>query len=329
MKESEALSRMVSPGAVKPGKWLNGVIQIWVTRACDKACFGCTQNSQLKGTATTGFGYISPENFEQAVISLKSYHGVVGVFGGNPAMHPQFEDLCEILIKHIPFRRRGLWCNNPLGKTAIMRKTFNPQYSNLNVHLDQKAYDEFKAGWPESTVVGLQGDSRHSPVHGSMLDLQSLPGGLENTEENRWSFISGCDYNRHWSGMFYEFRKQLRFSFCEIAGAQAIINQDDPNYPDTGFVIETTTGKQPWQWQMTDYANQARFHCHQCLGSLKGLGELSQAGAEGVEQTTVSNEHNFIPKKKDRLVQLVVNSTELNVGKIGKSVSYLENARIK
>ena len=328
MTENEALQRMVAPGARKATKWLQGVIQIWVTRACDKACFGCTQNSQLKGTSKTGFGYITLENFEKAVISLKSYHGVVGVFGGNPAMHPQFEELCDILIRHIPFYRRGLWSNNPLGKAAVMRKTFNSLFSNLNVHLDEKAYKEFKTGWPECQPVGLTRDSRHSPVHGSMLDLTTLPGGLPNTEENRWRFISACDYNHQWSGMFYQFRGELRFNFCEIAGAQSILNQDNPEYPDTGFIIENETGKQPWQWSMPDYANQVRFHCQRCLGSLKGHGELAQS-KDGTEQTTASNAALFVPKQRERLVQLVTTADELHPGKINSSVAYLENARVE
>src|SRR5580698_720008 len=113
---------MIPPGAIKRGKFLNGVIQIWVTRACDNSCFGCTQGSNLGGKP----GMISPEHFEQACISLKGYHGVVGMFGGNPATHPQFSTLCEIMRNHVPRDHRGLWCNNPISEAnaASMRMTF-------------------------------------------------------------------------------------------------------------------------------------------------------------------------------------------------------------
>src|SRR5262245_32087502 len=98
MTEQECLNKMVAPGTRRPGKYRQGVIQIWVTRACDKSCYNCTQGSNLGGKP----GMITPEQFEVAVQSLVGYFGVVGVFGGNPAMHPQFEGLCEILAKYIP-----------------------------------------------------------------------------------------------------------------------------------------------------------------------------------------------------------------------------------
>src|SRR4051812_21506439 len=108
MNESECLKLMVAPGDKRPGKWRGGVVQIWVTRACDKSCYGCTQGSNLAGKPE----FMSLEHFEQAVLSLKDYFGVVGVFGGNPAMHPEFDGLCKILHKYVPWVRRGLWCNN-------------------------------------------------------------------------------------------------------------------------------------------------------------------------------------------------------------------------
>jgi hypothetical protein len=69
------------------------------------------------------------------------------------------------------FEQRGLWCNHPKGNAKVMRETFNPRVSNLNVQLDREAYDEFKRDWPECMPVGLDKDSRHSPVYASMHDL--------------------------------------------------------------------------------------------------------------------------------------------------------------
>jgi len=317
MNESQALQNMVPPGARKPGKWLQGVIQIWVTRACDKSCFNCTQFSNLGGNP----GMITLENFEKACVSLKDYHGVVGVFGGNPAMHPKFEELCAIIEKHIPFHRRGLWCNNPLGKGAVMRRTFNPQHSNLNVHLDQNAYDEFKRWWPESTPCGLESDSRHAPAGGVALkDLTDL------TDDRRWDLIGQCDINRHWSGMFGQFRGELRFWFCEIAGAQAMLHQTDPDYPDTGFSeTYTSNGKICWDLPMQDYAHQVRKHCMDCGVPLRGYGELAQS-SEGTEQCTETHADFFKPKTRDRLVQLVTTSEQTKPLALGNMVSYLENS---
>ena len=130
MNEIEALSRMIAPGQPRNTKRNEGVIQIHVTRACDKACFDCTQGSNLRGPTHA----MTPEQFEQVVLSLNGYFGTVGIFGGNPAVSPHFADYCEIIKKHVPFERRGLWCNNPLGKGKLMRGVFNPRVSNLNCH---------------------------------------------------------------------------------------------------------------------------------------------------------------------------------------------------
>ncbi len=319
MNEQQALALMVRPGAVKK-KWNNGIIQVWVTRACDKACFGCTQGSQLAGRP----GMITPEQFEEAVVNLADYHGTVGVFGGNPAMHPKFDQLCNILAKHIPFHRRGLWCNHPLGHGVKMRQTFNPGCSNLNVHQDQAAYDEFKRDWPESVVFGLDGDSRHSPPWGSMLDLEYLPGGIENTEENRYEFISHCDINRHWSGLYGVFRSQLRFWFCEIAGAHSMLKQADPSYPDTGLPVTPRV----WDRSMQEYAEQVRHHCHRCTVCLNGFGELAN-NPEGTEHITKEYADIFKPKRAGRLVQLVTTPEEMQAKSLSRMTDYIQNGRLK
>src|SRR5882762_6344549 len=98
MTEQECLAKMVAPGTHRPGKFgsnrgFGGVIQVHLTRACDKACFHCTQSSQLGGKTT----FMMPEQFERAIESLRGYLGVVGVFGGNPAMSPHFAECCDIL----------------------------------------------------------------------------------------------------------------------------------------------------------------------------------------------------------------------------------------
>jgi hypothetical protein len=66
MNEQEALAKMVAPGDRRPTKWRGGVIQIHVTRACDLACYNCTQGSNLAGRVP----FMSPAHFEQAVLSL-------------------------------------------------------------------------------------------------------------------------------------------------------------------------------------------------------------------------------------------------------------------
>lgn len=321
MNEQECLRRMVAPGTPRKGKWRGGVIQVWVTRACDKACFGCTQASNLGGDP----GLITTEQFGQALTSLKGYFGVVGVFGGNPAKHPDFPELCRLVRKHVPYEQRGLWCNNPMSvaNAQAMRATFNPAVSNLNVHLDRDAYLLFREHWPEAKPFGLENDSRHAPPYVAMKDV-----GI--TEEERWDLISDCDINQHWSAMIGVFRGELRAWFCEIAGAQSMLHQHEPDYPDTGTEIdhpEAWRGKPWWQWNMSAFADQVRKHCHECGVPLRSAGSLSQDETGGVEQVSETHLGVYKTKRRGRRVELITVREELESGRIATVTDYVGNAK--
>lgn len=320
MNEATALSKMIAPGQVRPRKFRGGVIQVWVTRSCDKSCYSCTQGSNFAGNP----GMISVKQFEQALISLKGYFGVVGMFGGNPAMHPAFEELCHYMRQHVPYEQRGIWCNNPLtlGKAQLMRQTFNPAVSNLNVHLDEKAFDLFKKGWPESRPFGLRQDSRHSPPFVSMVDL-GIP------EEERWELISRCDINQHWSAMIGVFRGQLRAWFCEIAGAQAMLHQHEPDYPDTGFPIGYLGEPKEYQWwqrPMSHFQEQVRQHCHHCSIPLRGYGHLAQTEPADTPELSSPYHASVARSKSRRPLQMVTDREQLKSGGVGRVIDYLTNS---
>lgn len=364
MDERECLAKMIAPGQARPTKWRKGVIQIIVTQACNQACFGCTQGSNLAGKKD----FMSPEHFRQAVRSLDGYFGVIGVFGGNPATSPYFVDYCSILRELVPFEQRGLWCNDPMKEEhgRAMAATFNPRHSNLNCHLDREAYASFKRWWPQSMPFGVDEDSRHSPPFVAMKDLISDEGKI-------WELVSGCDINQTWSAAICTFRGELRAFFCEIAGAQAMLHQWDTaefgggegrlrdySYPDTGldptiryFNVHDQTGayvgpfkeSDPhppgaksvawWQLPMTAFANQVRKHCFDCGVPLRGYGELAQArdekGADGDqiphEQCSATHAEVCKPKRKGRAVEVVTSLEQLGLGRLQRMTDYMGNAK--
>lgn len=361
MNEQECLSKMVAPAGKRPSKpYRGGVIQIWTTRSCDLSCYGCTQGSNLAAPLEA----ITPDQFEKACLSLQTYWGVSGVFGGNPATHKQFDILCEIMRGIIPFEQRGLWCNNPLGWGKVMRQTFNPAVSNLNVHLNRKAYEEFKRDWPECKPVGLEQDSRHSPPFVAIKDILRKPCDCGNTphemtdlgeaiidgpfisdgpidchkcrgtgwmydESTAWELISHCDINQHWSAMIGVFRGELRSWFCEVAGAQAMLHQYEPDYPDTGISpirLYDDGDKYWWQLPMHSFTTQVRKHCHECSIPLRGYGELAQSpNPESREQTSETHAGIYHPKRKGRRVELVTVPSQLG-NPLDRVTSYLQNA---
>jgi len=333
MNESEALTKMVAPGQRRPGVWKGGVLQILVTSRCDFACMNCTQASNLSAKRPD----MTVEQFEQACISLKGYFGVVGVFGGNPAVRKDFGELCRIMRKHIPRERCGLWCNNLFGHGSAARQTFNPSVSNLNVHLSQKAYDEFKRDWPQSMPFGLHEDSRHSPPYVAMQDLPEL------SESDRWELISGCDVNQKWSAILVNFRGELRGFFCEVAGAQALLHQHEPDYPDLGVPVVRGEPAIDGEWidcdwwkrpmQDEKFAAQARFNCHACGIPLRGHGALAQGpngqvgdGSGQVEQVSKTHAGVYQPKPKGREVEIVELQSQLG-SPLARSTDYVQNAR--
>lgn len=297
---------MVSPSQRRPGKWMEGVMQINITRSCDLACSNCTQGSQFAGRGH----YMTPQNFELACQSVHDYFGLIGIFGGNPAMHPEFNRICSILRSYFPQEKCGIWCNNPLGEGSVMRKTFNPRMSNLNVHLNRKAYDEFKRDWPESMPFGADKDSRHSAVHGDLA--AAVPD-----ETERYNLITNCDINRHWSAMICQFRKELRGFFCEVAGGQAVLFQDDPNYPDTGIPITPENVHEGW-WKepMRTFKHQVEQHCNNCLVPLRAQHRLAQ----GEHITEVSGMYESLHgKSKHEILPIITVPSEKR-----RVIDYLE-----
>ena len=289
---------MKAPRDKRPGIWRGGVLQIWVTRACDLSCIGCTQGSNLAGKP----GMMTPEQFQEACKSLQGYFGVVGMFGGNPAVHPQFETLCEIMRKWIPADQRGLWSNNLNGHGVTCRKTFNPDVSNLNVHMNSAAYDEIRRDWPFAQPKGLTEDSRHSPPYVAMRDLEDM------TDDERWSAISTCSINQFWSAFIGVFRGELRGWFCEIAGAQSMLHEHEEDYPDTGVKIEPGW----WNRGMDSFAHQVYKHCFDCSAPLNGIGDWAQMGT--IEQTSKTHESIYKLKRPyGKTVQIITKKSQLGI----------------
>jgi hypothetical protein len=182
-------------------------------------------------------------------------------------------------------------------------------------------------------------------------------------KEKRWELISNCDINKYWSAMIGVFRGQVRGWFCEIAGAQSILHQDDPckmcngegiiargetapicnacegtgkDYPDTGIPIKDASACYSysvgdrkvrvdhwWELPMTGFADQVRKHCHECGVPLRGHGELAMS-KNGKEQVSETHKDIFVTKRRDRKVELVTVPEQLG-NPLGRMTDYLGN----
>ncbi|MBP3421798.1 MAG: hypothetical protein J6K37_05960 [Lachnospiraceae bacterium] len=62
-------------------------IQIDITNACNKRCSNCTR---FCGNHKKSF-FMNFDTFKRAIDSLEGYNGVIGIMGGEPTLHPEFE----------------------------------------------------------------------------------------------------------------------------------------------------------------------------------------------------------------------------------------------
>ena len=116
-------------------------IQIEITNACNLRCVNC---SRFVGLHNESF-FMELDKIEQALQSLEGFKGTIGCMGGEPTLHPQFAQICELFQKDIPYENRGLWtngCNWKQYETEI-RKTFPINHIVFNDHnFEYKGYHQ-------------------------------------------------------------------------------------------------------------------------------------------------------------------------------------------
>ena len=252
MAPKHVLDKMKSPGAARPHIWRGSVLQIKITNACDLDCVNCSVAVGLAKKLKKTF-IMPPDSFRTALRSLKGYDGVIGVFGGNPLLHPKFEEICDIFREEVPDKdQRGLWSNNLFGKAKLCRDVFCGPHSNINVHESQEAWDELQRDWPEATRLrsGLTDPSMHGPIFGSMMDL-----GM--TEEQMWEKVSTCYVNQTWSAEITMVDGVLSGYFCEIAATMAEISGDSSEG------VDVVPGW--WKRPMGEFRHQVNSYCTRCL----------------------------------------------------------------
>jgi hypothetical protein len=203
-------------------------IQIDVTNACPNMCANCTR---FVGHHKKPF-FMDLETVERALKSVENAPNRIGLMGGEPTMHPQFAEICELYRKIIPDkRRRGFWTSGYKWKEyeRDIRKTFDTDRIVYNPHEDK---DE---GW-------------HQPL------LVSSDEIIED-KELMWKLIDNCWIQRRWSptitpkGCF----------FCEVAGAFDMLFDDEGGYP-----IE----KGWWKKTPEQFQDQVKHYCVMCSAAI-------------------------------------------------------------
>jgi len=194
-------------GLLSPGE--QRVIQIEITNACPKRCSNCTR---LVSHVRHPFN-MEESTFRQAVDSLAGYSGMVGIMGGEPTLHPQFDAMCRYYRKALGnirisggrdpildygrFRTRER--GKVAGKTGLWSATGEGYYRHLELIHDTFSY---------LCLNDHQNEGKHQALLIARKDL--------GIDDETWERLrNNCWIQRNWSASI----NPAGAYFCEVAAA--------------------------------------------------------------------------------------------------------------
>lgn len=221
------------------------LIQIEVTNACNLQCSNCTR---FVGHHAKVF-FMDLDTIEKAIKSLKGYPGQVGIMGGEPTLHKQFPEICKLVQKFIPERRkRELWTNGYKWNEykSIIEETFDPDLIAYNDHKDN--------------TVGV-----HQP-------LLLVAEDILDDKELMWRLIGNCWVQWRWSASI----TPKGGFFCEVAAAADMLFNGPGGYPlEEGW----------WNKNPNEFTDQVKRYCPKCSAAIPMPGESSHAEYDLISKT--------------------------------------------
>ena len=214
-------------------------IQIEITNACVKQCANCTR---LVGHSRKPF-FMEMEFFKKSVDSLVNFPKMIGIMGGEPLLHPDFEEMSTYLHSKFPRERCGLWSTFPKSKkhyAALIAEVYG------NVLLN------------DHTLDGIF----HAPV---------LISGKEciRDEFAMWYYIDHCWIQNSWSASI----TPKGAFFCEVAAAFDMVLDGPGGWP---VVLDW------WKKTPKDYTEQMERFCLNCGVPYPLHGRLDSDGIDDI-----------------------------------------------
>jgi hypothetical protein len=240
-------------------------IQIELTSACVLRCSNCTR---MCGTHKVPF-FMEPELFRSAIDSLVEYsqqpQAIVGFMGGEPLLHPQFEEFCGYALTKIPREKLGLWSTFPAGGKypayrEVICKTFGSILLNdhsrediLHAPVLMAAEEYFRkpcdrcSGSGKRHLSEMAGDGPGQTVPCSGCEGK----GTITDDVNLFAAIDNCWVQNTWSASI----NPKGAFFCEVAAALSDLFDGPP-----GWAVE------PGWWKRTskDFKEQMDYACRMC-----------------------------------------------------------------
>lgn len=195
--------------------------QIEITNACNHSCGNCTRFCALVRKP-----YFMPlDEVKRAIDSMVGYKKMTGIMGGEPLLHPDFEEICRYAGSKINAKQLGLWTTLPKGfehYADIICKTFYHVF--INDHTRPDIYHQ-------PPLVGIQ--------------------EVETDKNEMWQFIDHCWAQESWSASI----NPRGAFFCEIAASMSMLYEEGEGWP-----VEPG-----WWWRTPkDFTAQIEKWCPRC-----------------------------------------------------------------
>lgn len=174
--------------------------QIELTNCCGRNCLYCSRyNRHLRHDQLF---YMPLDVLEKALDSLREWPGRIGIIGGEPLLHPQFKDACELIKTKFPKKKMYLWTSG-----GEKWKEFKPLVDET---FSDVAYNEHNEKQKQNC--------RHQPLTIAIKEV--VPD-----ESIRKQLIDNCWVQRTWCPTITPYGAY----FCEVAGAQDILLNNGKN----------------------------------------------------------------------------------------------------
>lgn len=270
--------------------------QIDVTQNCHLSCSNCTRILLHNNKENTN--YMSLEIFEKTVLALRGFlyesppdgedkpprRKVLGLIGGEPLLHPQFPEIVDIMLKHVPeVYFRGLWTSKdwPTGSHPKWG-AYKPQVERLigkNPGGDVRGPStRHKTGFLNWNMHTKEAPSRHTPLLRASKDIVK-------DEKLRMELIEACQIPRKWAGA----ATHLGYSFCEVAANISRVFKlgvELPVEPGVwGHDLEWVTDERGIRQPTGRYAEQIKECCSRCSGCVPLPSRLDHEETDDVSES--------------------------------------------